>query len=157
MMLVMSVVFKDRLARFLEYFAAIALVAYGSSASLGTSLAIGPVPAAVATTYPAFAIVAALAIGRLLRNRLHYALAAVTAACWGFGRGGSVYERVRRTLPGLRYLVAAIAALAVALLISLVKARRARRVDIAHRRPTDGEKGTEEGFDAQRWLLGDSD
>jgi hypothetical protein len=128
MMLLMSLAFKDRLARFLEYSAAIALVGYGSSAALGISLGIGPVPTSVAATYPAFAIAAALAIGRLLGNRLHYALAAITVACWGFGRGGSVYERVHRTLPGLPYLIAAAAAFAFALLISLVKAGNARRL-----------------------------
>lgn len=71
MLLVISAAFKDRLARFLEYFAAIALAGYGSSAALGTSLGIGPVPAAMATAYPGLVIAAALVLGWLLRNRLY--------------------------------------------------------------------------------------
>ena len=70
--------------------------------------------------------------GWLLRNRLFYGLAAVTAACWSLGRGGGLYVRLRRALPGLPYLIAASAAFVVALLISLVKARRARRSAKSH-------------------------
>lgn len=127
-MFLTAFVFRDRLAGFLEYVAAATLLGYGCTAALGSPLGIGGVPVAVVQTYPAFAIVAAVLLARLLRNRLYYAVAAITAACWGFGRGGSLYARLQRTLPGLRYLLAALAAFAVAMLISLRKARRARRV-----------------------------
>jgi hypothetical protein len=130
-MFLASIVFRDRLARLLEYSAAVILLIYGCTAALGSAWAIGDVPAIVSQTYPAFAIVAALLLARLLRSRLYYALAAMTAACWGLDRGGSLYARLHRVLPGLQYLLAALAAFAVALLISLLKSRRARRLDRA--------------------------
>jgi len=128
-MFLASFVFQDRLARLLEYSAAAILLIYGCTAALGSALVIGDVPVIVSQTYPAFAIVAALLLARLLRSRLYYSLAATTAACWGLGRGGSLYARLHRVLPGLQYLLAALAAFAVALLISLLKSRSARRLD----------------------------
>jgi hypothetical protein len=125
-MLLLPVLFADRFARVLEYLAAVVLLACGVTAGFGSSLVIGTVPAAVGEVYPGFAIATALVFGWLLKNRLYYGLAAITAVCWGLGRGGRVYGRFRRTLPGLPYLIAALAAFAVALLISLVKARKAR-------------------------------
>lgn len=119
--------FRDRLARLLESLAGAALLGYGCTAALGSPLGIGGVPIAVVQAYPAFAIAAAVLLARLLRNRLYYALPAITAACWGFGRGGSLYARLQRTLPGLRYLLAALAPFVVAMPISLRKARRTRR------------------------------
>jgi len=149
MMFLVSFVFRDRLARFLEYFAAAALLGYGTTAALGSCLVIGDVPAIVSRTYPAFAIAAALMLARLLRNRLYYAVAAMTAACWGVGRGGSLYARLHRTLPGLRYLLAALAAFALALVISLVKARKARRFDGLQDHATGGEDAAGATFEGQ--------
>jgi len=148
-MFLMSFAFRGRLANFLEYFAAVALLTYGSTAALGSSLAIGDVPAIVSRTYPAFAIAAALILARLLGNRLYYALAATTAVCWGFGRGGSLYARLQRTLPGLRYLLTALAAFAVAMFISLRKARRARRGDHPKDHSTAGKGTADASFGAQ--------
>ncbi len=141
--LLLPLLFEDRFARVLEYLAAVVLLVCGVTAAFGSSLAIGRVPATVYDVYPGFAIAAALVFGWLLKNRLYYALAAVTALCWGLGRGGGLYGRVRRTLPGLPYLIIALAVFAVALVISLLKARGARRVQNVqdHRTAGDGSAG----------------
>ncbi|MCA9101164.1 MAG: hypothetical protein KDA63_08445 [Planctomycetales bacterium] len=84
-------------------------------------------PAVLAMTYPALAIALALVYGYLVRNAAHFAAAAGVATLWLIDGAYDLYRWLRDAVAGLDYLVWGLAALVVALLISVSKIAKLRQ------------------------------
>ena len=126
-MLVIGAIFDDWLAKVLKHAASMAILLLGATCAMGSTWLVGDLPPAAVSAYPAGAIVAATALGCLLRNHWLYGVAVVTAAFWAAAAGGKGYSTVRRLIPGLPYLVGAFVFFLVAFWISLAKGRAMRK------------------------------
>jgi hypothetical protein len=114
--------FRGRLATFLQHLGAGLILALGVAAMAIDPHLLGDPPTILLILYPALAVGAAFAYGRLVGNRWYYASAAGILLGWPVLVGWKGYRRLRRILPGLAYVAWGLVFFLIAMLISLTKA-----------------------------------
>jgi hypothetical protein len=125
--LLVAAVFRDRVAVFLQYLGAAALLAAGVASVAVDPQVLGNPPPLLLDVYPAAVIATAIVYGWLVGNRWYFASAGGVLAGWVALTGWQGYRRVRRAMPGLDYVAWGLVFFLVALLISLTKAGLGRR------------------------------
>ena len=125
--LVIALVFGDLFARILRYAGAALLLGAGLAAVVSDPPWLAALPQGLLTVYPPIIAGVAAVYGYLVSNRWYYVAAAGTLVCWSVIGGKATYLVVRHLVVGLDYIVAGLASLALALLISLWKTGWPRR------------------------------
>jgi hypothetical protein len=126
--LVIAAVFGDRFARVLRHAGAVLLLGAGLAAVVGDPPWLAGLPPTLRANYPLMVAAVAVVYGYLVKNRWYYAAAAGTLVCWSVAGGKATYFALRHLVAGLGYIVAGLASLALALLISLWKTGWPRRL-----------------------------
>jgi hypothetical protein len=119
--LVIAVAFGDLFGRILRYAGAALLLGAGLAAVLSDPPWLAGLPPVMLVAYPLMVAGVALVCGYLVKNRWYYAAAAGTLVCWAVAAAKVTYLALRHRVVGLDYIVAGLASLALALLISLWK------------------------------------
>jgi hypothetical protein len=120
--LVVGAVFRGWMATLLQHLGAGLILAAGVAAMAIDPKMLGDPPPILLSFYPILAVAVAIGYGRLVGNRWYYASAAGILIGWPVLVGWRGYQRLRRTMPGLAYVVWGLFFFLIAMLISLTKA-----------------------------------
>jgi hypothetical protein len=121
-MLAIGAFFDDCLSDLAQSCASLALLVLGIASALHVPLLARSLPANLAPWYPLFVMVATVAYGLLVRDRIYLAIAGASLAAWvGYSTLQS-YQQLRRIVAGLDQIVGGLLFFLIAAAISLKKA-----------------------------------
>jgi hypothetical protein len=122
-MMAVGAFFDDRLGELAQSCATLALLVLGIASAVHVPVVANSLPANLAPWHPLFVMVATVAYGILLRDRIYLAIAGAGLAAWvGFSTYHSYYQ-LRRIVAGLDQIAFGLLFFVIAAAISLKKAR----------------------------------
>ena len=119
--------FNDDLGRLLRGAGAAMLLLAGAAATLGRPDSVAGVPPALIRAYPLMLAGIAAGYGLMIGHRAYLAAAAAGLGCWLTVAGWGIYGLMRRHVAGLDHITLGLTSLALAMIISLMKAGALQR------------------------------